>query len=90
MIISAIPGVAAAAAAYSEVNSRMENVKAQISALKSTQSSLTSTVSTLSTSSTCILSKVRYTLQHSLCYSKVNYSHTAFRLKKLQLSAELL
>ena len=58
MLVSAVPGVAAAAAAYADLNGEIETIKAQISSLSSAQTSLTSTVSTLSTSSTCLLSKV--------------------------------
>ena len=59
MLVSAVPGLAAAGAAYADLNNQMELMQAQITALSSAQTTLSSTVSTLSTSSTCLLSKVK-------------------------------
>ena len=65
MIVSAVPGVAAAGIAYAEMSSRMNLLDAQFTAIVSSQrsisstvSSLTTTVSTLSSSASCLNSKV--------------------------------
>ena len=65
LLVSAVPGVAAAAAAYADLNGEIETIKAQVKAISSAQTTLSSTVSTLSTSSTCILSKVIYLFSNS-------------------------
>ena len=59
MLVSAVPGLAAAGTAYADLNYRIEIMQAQINSLSSAQTTLSSTVSTLSTSSTCLLSKVK-------------------------------
>ena len=61
MLVSAVPGVAAAAAAYADLNSQIATLSAKVSAISTAQTTLSSTVSTLSTSSTCLISKVCFT-----------------------------
>ena len=81
MVASAVPGVAAAGAAYADMSSQMDLMDAKFTALASAVTSITSTVSTLSTSSTCLLSKV--CLLHMLTFQEKNVKLKFFQVKEI-------
>ena len=74
MLVSAVPGVAAAGIAYADMASEMRLLKAQFTSIvtsqrsiSSTVSSLTTTVSTLSSSASCLNSKVFCCPKNTTC-----------------------